>query len=99
MALSTHYSDDLLFGPNMLSGLSANNLTKSLGRETRATLVYTAKSTFNRIILSHFRQPVIARILPPTEQKDKNDDKSFPPTISDSRLQGNDGSATTSALS
>ncbi|RVX05860.1 hypothetical protein CK203_023752 [Vitis vinifera] len=49
-------------------------------------------------ILSHFRQPVIACIPPSAKGKDKNDGKSSP-TISDSRLQSNDDSATASAPS
>nr|CAN60329.1 hypothetical protein VITISV_015027 [Vitis vinifera] len=57
----------------------------SLGRKTQA-------------ILSHFRQPVIACIPPSAKGKDKNDGKSSP-TISDSRLQSNDDSATASAPS
>ena len=64
---------------DMLSGPSVNNLTKSLGHETRAILTYTARSTFNGTILSHLRQPVIACTPPPAERKDRNDDKPFPP--------------------
>ena len=51
-----------------------------------------------RVILSHFRQPVTARILPPVEQKDRNDGK-LPPMTSDSRLQNDDDSTTASVPS
>ena len=45
-------------------------------------------------LLSHPRQPATAHVLPPAERKDKSDGRS-PPTISDSRLQGDDGPTTT----
>ncbi|RVW91314.1 hypothetical protein CK203_035461 [Vitis vinifera] len=65
----------------MLSEPSISNLIKSLGRETRAILAYTARSTFDGTILSHLRQPVTTRIPPPTERKDKNDSKPSPPHL------------------
>ena len=49
-------------------------------------------------LLSHPRQPVTAHVSSPAERKDKSDDKSLP-TISDSRLQGDDDSAITSGTS
>ncbi|RVX05882.1 hypothetical protein CK203_023913 [Vitis vinifera] len=67
----------------MLSGLNASNLTKSLGCEMRASLVYTTRSTFDGTILSHFKQLVTAHIPSPAERKDRNDGKSFPPMISE----------------
>ena len=51
-----------------------------------------------RVILSHFRQPVTACILPPTERNDRNNGKSSP-TISDRCLQSDDDSSTASAPS
>ena len=45
-------------------------------------------------LLSHPRQPATTHVPPPAEREDKSDGKS-PPTISDSRLQGDDGPATT----
>ena len=51
-----------------------------------------------KALLSHPRQPVTAHVPPPVERKDKSDDKSAP-TISDSRLQGDDDSAITSGTS
>ena len=95
----THYLDDPLSCSDMFFRPNASNLIKSLGRETRTSLVYTTISIFDGTILSHFRQPVTAHIPSPIERNDRNDGKSFPPTIFDSRLQGNDGSATTSAPS
>ncbi|KAL6323244.1 hypothetical protein AAG906_029251 [Vitis piasezkii] len=53
----------------MLSGPSVSNLIKSLGRETRAILVYTARSTFDGTMLSHLRQLVTARIPPPIGER------------------------------
>ena len=75
----THDPDDPLSCPDMLYEPSVSNLIKSLGRETRAILAYTARSTFDGIILSHLRQPITARIPPPVERKDKNDGKPSPP--------------------
>ena len=43
--------------------------------------------------LSHPRQSATANIPPPAERKDRSNGK-LPPTISDSRLQGDDGPAT-----
>ena len=51
-----------------------------------------------QVMLSHFRQPVITRISPPAERKDRNDGKSSP-TISNSRLQNDDDSTITSVSS
>ena len=79
----THYPDDPLSCPDMLSGLSVSNLIESLGREMGAILVYTARSTFDGTILSHFKQLVTAHIPSPAERKDRNDGKSFPPMISE----------------
>ena len=71
----THGPDDPLSCPDMLFGPSISNLIKSLDRETRAILVYTARSTFDGTMLSHLRQPVTARISPPAERNDRNDGK------------------------
>ena len=49
-------------------------------------------------LLSHPWQPATAHVPPPAERKDMNDGKS-PPTISDSRLQGDDDPATTWRIS
>ena len=49
-------------------------------------------------MLSHPRQPVTAHVPPPAERKDRSDGKS-PPTISDSRLGGDDDSTITSGTS
>ena len=51
-----------------------------------------------QVMLSHPRQLVTAHVPPPAERKDKSDGKS-PPTISDSRLGGDDDSAITSGTS
>ena len=77
--LSNPLSGRPLSCSNMWSGPNASNLTKSLGRETWVILVYIARSTFDGTILSHFRQPVIARIPQLAKRKDRNDDKSSPP--------------------
>ena len=45
----------------------------------RAILVYTARSTLDGTILSHFRQPVTAYTTSPAEQKDRDDGKSSLP--------------------
>ena len=45
-------------------------------------------------LLSHPRQPATAHVPPPAERKDMNDGR-LPPTISDSRLQGDNDLATT----
>ena len=47
-----------------------------------------------QVLLSHPRQPVTAHVPLLAGRKDISDSKS-PPTISDSRLQGDDGPATT----
>ena len=65
--------------PDVLSGPSASVLTKSLGRETQAIIVYTARSMLNETLLSHFRHPVTAYIPPPAKRKDKDDGKSSLP--------------------
>ena len=65
--------------------LLSGYVVRTLGRKTRA-------------ILSHFRQPITARIPSPAERKDRDDGKSSP-TISDSRLQSDDDSATVSVPS
>ena len=41
-------------------------------------LIYTTRSTFYGTMLSHLRQPVTARIPPPVERKDRNDNKPSP---------------------
>ena len=65
--------------PDVLSEPSASVLTKSLGRETQAIIVYTARSMLDETLLSHFRHPVTAYILPPAERKGKDDGKSSLP--------------------
>nr|CAN73281.1 hypothetical protein VITISV_040611 [Vitis vinifera] len=67
---------------DILSKPNTSVLTKSLSRETQAILVYTARSTLDGIILSHFRQPVTAYTPPPAEQKDRDGSKSsLPPFL------------------
>ena len=58
---------DILFGPN------ARILTKSLGREMKAIIVYTAKSMLDGTLLSQFKQPVTAYTPPLVERKDRDD--------------------------
>ena len=75
----TRHPDDPLLCPDILSGPSASDSTKSLGLETRAILVYTARNTLDGTILSYFRQPIAAYTPPPAERKDRNDGKSSLP--------------------
>nr|CAN81620.1 hypothetical protein VITISV_021703 [Vitis vinifera] len=67
-------------------------------RSTLSGYIVRIISRKTQAMLSHLRQPVTARIPLPTERKDRSDGKS-PPTISDSRLQGDDDSAITSRTS
>ena len=62
-----------------MSGPSASVLTKSLGHETQAIIVYTARSMLDGTLLSHFKQPVTAYTRPPAKRKNKNDGKSSLP--------------------
>ena len=50
--LSTLPCPDVLFGPN------ASVLDKSLDHVSRAIIIHTTKSTLDRTLLGHFRQPV-----------------------------------------
>ena len=63
--------------PDILSGPSASVLTKSLGRETHAIIVYTVGSMLDGTLLSHFKQPVTVYTPSPAERKDR--DVSGPP--------------------
>ena len=62
-----------------MSGPSASVLTKNLGRETQTIIVYIVRSTLDRTLLSHFRQPVTAYTPSPTELKDRDDGESALP--------------------
>ena len=64
---------------DILSGPSASVLTKSLGRETQAIIVYIARSMLDGTLLSHFKQPVTTYTPPPVERKDRDDNKSSLP--------------------
>ena len=86
VALSTLHPDDhgtdmlsTLPCPNVLSGPNASVLDKSLDRISWAIIIHTSKSMLDGTLLGHFRQPVTTYTAPPTEQKDKDDDKSSLP--------------------
>ena len=81
----------------MTSGTRAPKRARSTLKYHTWTMLYPIRIHWiidctKQILLSHLRQ------LWPAKRKDKSDDKS-PPTISDSRLQGDDDSAITSETS
>ena len=68
-----HTSPVRMSCPNSVASVS----NKSLDRISLAIIIHFTKSMLDRTFLGHFRRPATTCPMPPTERKDKDDDKSF----------------------
>ena len=94
LGLTRHSSDGHVARLTLYSDLVVIVPKRILDHISWAIITHFAKNMLDMTFLGLFRQLATTCPTPPTERKDKWDDKVIPPTISDSRLQDNDDSVT-----